>query len=575
MSVTPVYYDVPTITSIQDMVVRSARVHGEKLALEDLKDTPIGRLTFASTLRMVLKFGVALQKLGIKERSHIAIISENRTQWALAYLTGMCFNYVVVPIDRNLPINDILNILYESDSVAVVYSEALEPIFEERRRSLHKLRHFINMDAPSSKEDMLSMMDLIQESPGCEVSTLPKVDPEELAEVIFTSGSLGRAKGVMLSQRNLASNLMAMTKFVNITEEDRFLMVLPIHHTYACTCGLLCPLYKGSSVHFAKSLKTVVEDLQQVRATILLSVPLMYDKMFKRIHKSIGERKVLSHLIGSVIRATDVLQVIGWKGSKRQVFKEIHERFGGCIRLFIAGGAAQDPLVAKGLREFGFNVLQGYGLTETSPILTLNQLENFRDDSAGLPLPGTHLMIHDKDPEGVGEIWAKGPGVMLGYYKNEAATRDTFDGEWFRTGDLGKLDDDGFLHISGRKKNVIISKSGKNVYPEELEDLLNRSPFILESLVFGEEDKKLGEIIAAQVVVDAEAFIELSEHKNVQITRELMHETIADEIQRINGEVPSFKQIRKFSIRDTEFEKTTTQKVKRYLVKQLQVANSQ
>ncbi len=570
MSITPVFYDVPTITSIQDMVLRSARVHGEKLAMEDLKDTPVNRLTFSALLRMALKFGVALQKLGIKERSHIAVISENRVQWGLAYLTGMCFNYVVVPIDRNLPINDVLNILHESDSVAVIYSEPLEPIFDERRGSLHNLRHYINMDAAASSGEMLSMMELIQKSPGCEVESLPNINPEEMAEIIYTSGSLGRAKGVMLSQRNIASNLMAMTKYVDIREEDRFLMVLPIHHTYACTCGLLCPLYKGSSVHFAKSLKTVVEDLQQVRATILLGVPLLYDKMFKRIYKSISERKMLSRLIGSVIKATDVLQVIGWKASKRQVFKEIHERFGGCIRLFIAGGAAQDPLVAKGLREFGFNFLQGYGLTETSPILTLNQIENFRDDSAGIPLPGTHLTIHDKDADGVGEIWANGPGVMLGYYKNEQATKDTFEGEWFKTGDLGLIDEDGFLHISGRKKNVIISKSGKNVYPEELEDLLNRSPFILESLVFGEEDKKLGEIIAAQIVVDAEAFIELSERKDFPITREMMHETVADEIEGINRELPSFKQIRKFYIRDAEFEKTTTQKVKRYLIKPLQ-----
>ncbi|HTX99532.1 MAG TPA: AMP-binding protein [Bacteroidota bacterium] len=569
MSITPVYYDVPTITSIQDLVLRSARVHGEKLAMEDLKDTPVNRLTFAALLRMVLKFGTALQRLGIKERSHIAVIGENRVQWALAYLTGMCFNDVVVPIDRNLPINDILNILHESDSVAVVYPESLEPIFDERRGSLHHLRYYINMDAASSQGDMLSMMELIQKSPGCDTQALPDINPEDLAEVIFTSGSLGRAKGVMLSQANLASNLMAMTKYVNITEEDRFLMVLPIHHTYACTCGLLCPLYKGASVHFAKSLKTIVEDLQQVRATILLGVPLLYDKMFKRIYKSIAERKVLSKLIGSVIKATDVLQLIGWKASKRQVFKEIHDRFGGSVRLFIAGGAAQDPLVAKGLREFGFNFLQGYGLTETSPILTLNQLENFRDDSAGIPLPGTTLKINEPDAEGVGEIWARGPGVMLGYYKNEQATRDTFEGDWFKTGDLGKIDADGFLHICGRKKNVIISKSGKNVYPEELEDLLNRSSFILESLVFGEEDKKLGEIIAAQIVVDAEAFIELSERKGIQITRELMHETIADEIESINRELPSFKQIRKFYIRDAEFEKTTTQKVKRYLVKPL------
>ena len=556
----------PHIASIQDMVIQSAHAHGEKLALEDLKDTPINRLSFAGLLRQALKFGAALQRLGIRERSHVAVISENRTQWALSYLTCMCFDYVVVPIDRNLTINEVLNILHESEAVAIIYSETLEPVFAERRSSMKNLRHYINMDAPVSSGGMLSMVELIQKSPGCTLAELPAVNPEEMAEIIFTSGSLGRAKGVMLSQRNIAENLMAMVKNVEVRSEDRFLMVLPIHHTYACTCGMLCPMYTGASVHFARSLKTVVEDLQQVKSTILLTVPLMYDKMFKRIYKGIGEKKVLSLLIGPLIKATEFLRVVGWKNSKRQVFKEIHERFGGSVRLFIAGGAAQDPTVSKGLREFGFNFVQGYGLTETSPILTLNHIDRFKDDSAGLPLPGVTLRINEPDVLGVGEIWAKGPNVMLGDYKNERATLDAFEDGWFKTGDLGRIDEEGFLHISGRKKNIIISKSGENVYPEELEDLLQRSPFILESLVYGEEDPKLDEIIAVQVVPDAEAFIELAETRNIQITRELMQSTIAGEIQRVNKELPPFKQIRKFYLRDHEFEKTTTQKVKRYLV---------
>ncbi|HEX9007556.1 MAG TPA: AMP-binding protein, partial [Bacteroidota bacterium] len=360
-------YTVPQISSIQDMVLQSAHTHGEKLALEDLKDTPIDRLTYAGLLRYALKFGTALRKLGLKEKSHIAIIGENRAQWALSYLTCMCFDYVSVPIDRNLTINEVLNILHESDASAVIFSEALEPVFSERQSSMRNLRYYINMDAPASTETALSMMELIQNSPGCAPGDLPKVDPEGLAEIIFTSGSLGRAKGVMLSQRNLASNLMAMVRSIHIYAEDRFLMVLPIHHTYACTCGLLCPLLMGASVHFARSLKTIVEDLQRVKGTILLGVPLMYDKMFKRVSKGIAEKKVLSHLIGPIIKVTGVLQAVGWKGSKRTVFKEIHERFGGAIRLFIAGGAAQDPLVSRALREFGFNFVQGYGLTETSP----------------------------------------------------------------------------------------------------------------------------------------------------------------------------------------------------------------
>ncbi len=566
MNSRPALHTVPQISSIQEMVLRSARHHGSKLALEDLKETPIPSLTYGALVTHVLKFGTALRELGIPERSHIAVIGENRVQWGLTYLTAMCFNYVIVPIDKNLTINEILNILHESDAVAIVYADTFEPILRERRMSMKKLRYYINMDLRKGNEEVYGMPELIRGNDGCNPEDLPTIDPEEMAEVIFTSGSLGRAKGVMLSQRNLAANLMSMVSMLLVYPSDRFLSVLPMHHTYECTCGFLCPLYAGASVHYARSLKTVVDDLQAAHATMLLGVPLLYDKMFKRIYKSIQEKKLTSVMIGPLIKATGFLERVGWKSAKRQIFHEIHEKFGGSIRLFIAGGAAVDPLVAKGLREFGFNFVQGYGLTETSPILALNRPDAFKDDAAGRPLPGVTLKIHAPSQDGVGEVWAKGENVMIGYYKNDEATRASFEGEWFKTGDLGFRDEDGFLHISGRQKNVIISRRGENVYPEELEDLLKRSPFVLESMVFGEPDEKHDEIIAAQIVPDAEAFIELAETRGIEITGDLIKEVIGREVEHVNKEVAGFKQIRTFTIRDHEFEKTTTQKVKRYLV---------
>ncbi len=557
---------MPEIPSIQDLVVRSARVYGDKLALEDLKETPLPRVTYASLLDSVLRFGAALRSLGLPERSHIAVLSENRVQWGVSYLTCLCFNHVVVPVDAKLSINEILNVLHESEATAIIYSDAFEPLLRERRSSMKHLRVYVNMDIPDHRAGVSSMSRLLSSTPAGHVEDLPRIDAQAMAAILFTSGSLGKAKGVMLSQHNIASNIRAMSYSVRIHPDDRFLSVLPVHHAYECTCGFLCPLYNGASVSYARSLKTVVDDLKASRATMLLAVPLLYDKMFRRITKAIQEKRLTASIIGPLIKATDLLERVGWSTSKRQVFHEIHERFGGSIRLFIAGGAAPDPMVSKGLRAFGFGFLQGYGLTETSPILALNKVENFKDDAAGLPLPGVSLTIHDPGPDGVGEIWAKGPSVMLGYYKNDAATAATFEDGWFKTGDLGRIDEDGFLHISGRAKNVIISKSGKNVYPEEVEDILHRSPYLLESMVFGEADPKLGELIAAQVVVDAEAFIELSETRGVQITPELINKTVAEEIELVNKQLAPFKQIRKFYIREKEFEKTTTQKVKRHLV---------
>jgi long-chain acyl-CoA synthetase len=560
------FFNVPEITSIQDMLIKSASNFQNKLALEDLIDTPVSSVTYNQLLENVLKFGNALKKLELKERTHIAVIGENRVQWGIAYLTAMLFNYVVVPIDKNLPTNEILNIIHESDSEMIVFSDTFASMLKEKRHALKKMKYYIGMDLLNEKDGFYSMLELINNSGIININELPDINPDELAEIIFTSGSLGRAKGVMLSQKNLTSNLIAMTSMVRITSEDRFLSVLPIHHTYECTCGFLCPLFMGSSVHYARSLKTIVDDLQKVKATIFLGVPLLFDKMFKAIYKSINEDKVKSKVVPPLVKATNLIEKAGWKNLKKKIFKELHEKFGGSIRLFIAGGAAPDPKVARGLREFGFNFIQGYGLTETSPIVALNQLTNFKDDAAGLPLSGVDVKINNPSADNVGEVFVKGSNVMLGYFNNEKLTSDTFEDGWFKTGDLGFLDTDGFLHISGRKKNVIISKNGENVFPEEIEDLLNRSIYILESFVYGQKDEKQDEIIAAQIVTDAEAFIEYSEGKNVKITDELINSIIKDIVKEINKDLPLYKQIKKFYVRDKEFEKTTTQKIKRHLV---------
>lgn len=559
-------FDVHHIDSVQDMLIKSADLYKNKLAMEDLTTYPISKLSYKELLDHVLRFGKGLENLGLKSGTHISLIGENRVQWGLAYLTALAFNHVIVPIDKNLSTNEILNIIHESDSEAIIFSDTFSAMIKESRGVFKNLSHFISMDLAGENEWVYSMPQIIKDSLPAHISELPKITPDETAEIIFTSGSLGRAKGVMLSQKNIASNLMAMTKMIQITKDDRFLSVLPIHHTYECTCGFLCPLFMGSSVHYARSLKTVAEDMQKAKPTIFLGVPLLYDKLFKRVMKNIREDKIKSKVVPPLIKISSLAEKIGWKSLPKKIFKELHERFGGNIRLFIVGGAAPDPNVAKGLREFGFNFVQGYGLTETSPILALNQIDNFKDDSAGIPLSGIEIKINNPTTDGIGEIFAKGPSIMLGYYKNEMLTQEVFENGWFKTGDLGYMDDEGFLHIAGRKKNVIIAKDGKNVFPEEIEDILNRSRYILEALVMGEKDSKHDEVIAAQIVIDAEAFIEYSNKNNVKITKELIYERINKEIKEVNKELPVYKQIRKFYIREKEFEKTTTQKIKRYLV---------
>ncbi len=557
-------YDVTKINSIQELLLQSAKKYDSKIALEDLNDTPIPKLSYAQLENYVLKFGNALRKLGVEERTHVALIGENRVQWALSYFTLMMFDYVVIPIDKNLSQNEIYNVIYESEAQTVIFSESFSTTFMGDNSALKNIKQFICMDASCADLKYLSMKKMIDSSEEFEKNNLPQINSNALAEINYTSGSLGRAKGVMLSQGNVAANIVDMLSMLMIYPEDKFLSVLPIHHTYECTCGLLCPMYAGASVHYARNLKTIVDDLQNVKASVLLGVPLLYDKMFKKISKSISEDKVKSIIVPALAKITNLTSGLGLKNIKKKVFSELHDKFGGNIRLFIAGGAAPDPMIAKGLREFGFNFIQGYGLTETSPILTLNQLDACKDNAAGIPLPSVELTINNKDENGIGEIWAKAPSVMLGYFKNKQATKDAFEDDWFKTGDLGYFDDEGFLYISGRQKNVIISKTGKNVFPEEIEDLLNRSKFILESIVYGKKDEKQSEIIAAKIVPDSEAFIEFAQSNNVEINVALIKKTISEEVNKINRELPIYKRIAHFDIQDDEFQKTTTHKIKRY-----------
>ncbi|RMD48049.1 MAG: long-chain fatty acid--CoA ligase, partial [Ignavibacteria bacterium] len=327
-------YDVPQISSVQEMLLRSAKVYSEKLALEDLNPTPINKVTYSQLLDYVLRFGTSLQNLGIEERTHIALIGENRVQWVISYLTCMLFNYVVVPIDRNLSENEVYNIIHESDAEAVIFSGAYSDLFTGSHPSLKRIEHFISMDQPSEDSEFKFMVDLINKTNPISENELPEVNPSKLAEIIFTSGSLGRAKGVMLSQKNIASNLVDMVSMLFIYPEDRFLSVLPIHHTYECTCGMLCPLYAGASVHYSRNLKTVVEDLQKVKATMLLGVPLLYDKMFKRIMKTINEDKLKSKIVPPLMKLSNFLQKAGSKDIKKKIFAELHKKFGGHIRVF-------------------------------------------------------------------------------------------------------------------------------------------------------------------------------------------------------------------------------------------------
>ena len=563
-------YEVPEFRTLTEVLKRGRAVYGERPALADLNATPMPRLSHAELLEAVARFGAGLRRLGLQPRDHVAVISENRVQWGVAYLAALCFDFVAVPIDRNLGENEILTILRASDARAAVFSEGFRDLFTGFRRTAHGLDFLIDMDLTDRRNDIESMTAMItaeeRAGVGADSGVFPAVDPAALAVIVFTSGSMGSAKGVMLSQANICANLRGMLQMVEILSSDRFLSVLPIHHTYECTCGFLCPLVAGASAHYARSLKSVADDMLAVRPTIILGVPLLFEKMYRRITQAIEETKAVAMLLRPLLGMVTLLEGLGASGLRRKLFGEVHAKFGGAIRLLIVGGAAPDPEVARGFRSLGFGFIQGYGLTETAPILALNRVRRFKDEAAGLPLPGVTLRIESPDAEGRGEILASGPNVMLGYYKNPAATEAVLRDGWFCSGDVGSIDEHGFLHINGRKKNVIIARNGENVFPEELEEHVNKIDCVLECMVYGERSDSGDEVIAVLIVADANAVYDRFNAEGREVTPEAVERMMQEEIGRLNRQLPVHKQIRRVRIKESEFEKTTTQKIKRYLV---------
>ncbi len=510
--------------------------------------------------------GTGLVSLGLKGK-RIALIGENRYEWAVSYLAVVNGTGVVVPVDKELPENEIESLLERSGASGVIYSGKFETVMKKISDDNRGITAFINMDSVKSEGAFLSYNQLIDTGRslvegGSRDFIDAEIDSEKMNIMLFTSGTTDLAKAVMLSHKNICSNIMAMNAMVDIRSEDTFLSFLPLHHTYECTCGFLTPIYRGAAIAYCEGLRHIVKNLKESKATMMLSVPLLFESMYKRIWDQTAKKPGMVLKMKAALGVSNFLRSVFKLDLTKKIFKQLHETLGGHIRLFISGAAAIDPLVAKGFRDFGIHFLQGYGLTECSPIVTVNRDVYFRDNSAGLPLPGVEVKIVDKDSEGVGEIITRGPNVMMGYYQNEEASLKVLKDGWFYTGDLGYVDDEGFLYITGRKKNVIVTKNGKNIFPEELETLLNRSPYIKESMVVGKPFGDGDVEICAIIVYDKE-FIE--EEFAGTPGQEQIRSLIDREIKAVNKKLVLYKHIKKFELREQEFIKTTTKKIKRHL----------
>lgn len=564
------YKDSYPIADLRDMMYKSVERYGrEQVAFRQrfVKGEPFREITYGQTLDDLNALGTALAARNLLGK-RIAIIGDNCYQWASSYLAAVCGLGVAVPLDKELGASELEQLVAEADCECVLFTKKFLSIFQDiHERGETNLRILVNLNAEEEKDGVLSWARLIEEGKqrvleGDRTYLDAEIYADEMGVLLFTSGTTGIAKGVMLSHTNICSDLMSAPTMLYVDPTDIFFSVLPIHHTYECTCGFLMPLYKGASIGYCEGLKYIQKNLQEIRPTFFLGVPLIFESLYKTIWKNIrkqGKEKTVK----KVLKLNKTTSKFGLNLNKI-LLKDILNVFGGRMQMMIAGGAAIDPEILQFFRDLGIMALQGYGLTECAPMAALNPDDNPRNDSIGHILPGDEAMIADKNEEGIGEICLKGPNVMMGYYHMPEETKKVLVDGWFHTGDLGYMDGS-YLYITGRKKNVIITRNGKNVFPEELEYYLGKVSLVAESMVWAAKDKDgQDDMIVATIRPDMEE-VEAALGKEAAQDAAKVEQLLWNEVDQINKNLPLFKKIRKITVRKEEFEKTTGKKIKRFV----------
>ncbi|MBR0596313.1 AMP-dependent synthetase/ligase [Sinanaerobacter chloroacetimidivorans] len=575
------YHEVREIKSLKDLLDSSVKLYANRPAflVKKEKGGEYYPIQYLQVKNDVDALGTKLIDMGLKD-AKIAVIGENCYEWIISYFAVVNGTGVVVPLDKELSKEEIYNLLRTADCRAVFFTKGYEEYFAD-----FDIDYKIRMKTYGDRTDL--SQPLAESSSGGEdgkgildwesmVAAGEKllhtgnhsfvdaeIDPYEMKVILFTSGTTDAAKGVMLCHHNITTNIMDTCKIAYITPEDRSLSILPIHHTFESTMGMLLILYRGASAAFYEGLKYVNKNLAEAQATVLIGVPLIFESIYDKIWKQ-AEKTGKANQLRKAIKLNKTLKAMGIDTSKK-LFKSVHEKFGGKLRLVISGAAAIDPKVLRGFEDLGFKMLQGYGLTECSPLVSGSPdfCNNYKKaGSVGPAVSSGEIKIVDKDEDGIGEIIFKGPNVMLGYYNMPDKTAEVLKDGWFYTGDLGFLDEEGWLYITGRKKNVIVTKTGKNIYPEEVEYYINRNKYIQESLVHGTFDEDNDDTqVSAQV------------RPNYDVIYEEFGESFGDEevqslikrvISEINEKLPIYKRVRNIAVRKDEFIKTTTKKIQRH-----------
>lgn len=562
-------YKQRKITDLKDMISQTVNLFGDRNAflLKGENGEYYGK-TYLELKSDIDALGTALIDLGLKNKK-IAILSQNSHQWCTSYLTITGGVGVVVPLDRELPFNEIENLITRANVNAIIFSSKHKKDMQKLSKLSKNIEYYIDIDADDHESNnFLSYNKLIEEGKaliqnGNRAYLDAEIDENEMCALIFTSGTTDLAKGVMLSSKNIVTDVMAVCSMLTVDETDSSLSILPLHHTYECTANFLVMMYNGGCYSFNEGLKYIVKNLQEVKPTVLMLVPLILENMHKKIIKQASKTFLGKLKLNTALEISNFLYNFLKIDIRKKLFKQVHNIFGGRVRIVICGAAAVNPDVSNDLCAMGVRIIQGYGLTECAPIVAVNNDHGYRSDSAGKPLAGIDVWIENIGDDGIGEIVVRGDNVMLGYYENDIATQKVLIDGCLYTGDLGYMDEEGYIFITGRKKNVIVTKNGKNIFPEEVESYLAKCPYVKESLVYGRFDEESGETeVNAQIVVDID---EIKEKLNINIiSKDEVYKVIQSEIKEINKQMPLYKRIKHFTIREEEFIKTTTKKIKRY-----------
>lgn len=556
------YFKIHTVTDLKDLLYQSAKRYKNNNAFKlKNKSGKIYGVKYTEFKDNVRALGTSLIDLELSNKK-IVIIGKNSYSWISSYFASAIVG-IAVPIDKELHVDDVINFINISEADAVIGDEKYINNIIDNKNKLKSNIKFINMNSTSSDSKILNINELIKQgfaklNTGNTNFDDIKINPDDMHVLLFTSGTTGNAKGICLSHKNICSNVMSVAQIVKVDKTTTVLSILPIHHTYECTLGHILPLYGGGTVTYCDGLRYINKNINEYSPSFVICVPLLLENIHKKILKTLQKSLPEKYFSGEKHFIDNMPHLLRFF-----VKRKIKKSLGGNLRTFIVGAAAINPTIIESFYKLGFKALQGYGLTECSPLVAGNNDIFYKSDSVGLPIPNVEYKINNPDSQGNGEIIVKGPNVMLGYYNDPENTDNVFKKGWFYTGDLGYIDNDGFLYITGRCKSVIVTQNGKNIYPEEIEYYLNESPLVAECIVIGvnyENDRET--YVNAKILPDIDQFKDLLGKS--KISEDDINTEIKRLISEINKKLPNYKHIKNFKIVKEPLEKTTTQKIKRF-----------